>query len=63
MRALPAIWEKPGDFEAAVKALQDESAKLMQVAKSGDMGAIGAQVGALGKNSCGGCHNNFRKKK
>jgi cytochrome c556 len=62
-RALPAIWEKPDDFAASVKALQDESAKLMEVAKSSDMGAIGAQVGALGKNACGGCHNNFRKKK
>jgi cytochrome c556 len=62
-RALPAIWEKPDDFAASVKSLQDESAKLMEVAKAGDMGAIGAQVGALGKNSCGGCHNNFRKKR
>jgi cytochrome c556 len=62
-RALPAIWEKPGDFEASIKTLQDESAKLMTAAKSGDMGAIGAQVGALGKNACGGCHKAFRKKK
>jgi cytochrome c556 len=62
-RALMVIWEKPSDFQAAVKRLQDESAKLMQVAKSGDMGAIGAQVGALGKDGCGGCHKTFRKKK
>jgi cytochrome c556 len=61
-RALPAIWEKPAEFEAAVMSLQVESAKLMQVAKAGDMGAIGGQVGALGKNSCGGCHTDFRKK-
>lgn len=62
-RALPAIWEKRGDFEATVMVLQDESAKLAQVAKSGDMAAIGAQVGALGKNACGACHKAYRKKK
>ncbi len=63
-RALPAIWEQPAKFEAAVKALQDESAKLIEVAKAGgDMAAIGAQVGALGKNGCGGCHKSFRAEK
>ena len=62
-RALPAIWEQPAKFEAAVKALQDESAKLIEVAKGGDMAAIGAQVGALGKNGCGGCHKPFRAEK
>jgi cytochrome c556 len=62
-RALPAIWEKRGDFEAVVKVLQVESAKLAEVAKSGDMAAIGAQVGALGKNACGACHKAFRQKR
>ena len=62
-RALPVIWEKWSEFEGAVKTLQDESAKLVEVAKSGDAAAIGAQVGALGKNACGGCHKKFREEK
>ncbi len=61
-RALPVIWEKWSEFEAAVKALQDESAKLAQVAQSGDLAAIAAQTGQLGNNGCGGCHKTFRKK-
>ena len=27
------------------------------------MAAIGQQLGALGKNGCGGCHETFREKK
>jgi len=59
--ALPAIWDKSGEFKQAVERLESEAAKLAQVAKSGDEGAVKAQVGAVGK-SCGGCHENFRQK-
>ena len=61
--ALATIWEQPDDFTAAIKALEDESAKLIEVAGGGDPAATGAQVGALGKNGCGTCHETFRKKK
>lgn len=61
--ALPVIWEKWSDFQAAVKTLEAESAKLAQVAKTGDLAAIAAQTGQLGNNGCGGCHKMFRKKK
>ncbi len=61
-RALPAIWEKWSDFEAAVQKLSDESAKMAQVAEGGDVAAIGQQLGAVGKNGCGGCHETFRAK-
>lgn len=61
-RALPVIWEKWSDFEAAVDRLKSESAKLEELAKSGDREAIATQVGSLGKNGCGGCHTTFRKK-
>ncbi len=61
-RALPVIWEKWSDFEAAVDQLKTESAKLAEVAKGGDVTAIADQVGSLGKNGCGGCHTKFRKK-
>jgi cytochrome c556 len=59
--ALPAIWEKPGEFKQAADRLQNEAAKLVQVSKGGDEAAVKAQIGAVGK-SCGGCHESFREK-
>jgi cytochrome c556 len=61
--ALPAIWEKWSEFEQDAKAFEEESAKLAEVAAGGDMAAIGEQLGALGKQGCGGCHESFREKK
>lgn len=58
-RALPAIWKDWAKFEAAAKALADESAKLVKVAEGGDKDAIAKQIGATGK-ACGGCHKPFR---
>lgn len=60
--ALPVIWEKRAEFEKVIAGFQAEAAKLAEVAKGGDAGAIGDQLGALGKNGCGTCHKNFRKK-
>ena len=59
--ALPAVWEKPGEFKQAADRLQSEVAKLNQVAKGGDEAAVKAQLGAVGK-ACGGCHETFRQK-
>ena len=59
--ALPAVWEKAAEFKQAQERLENETAKLVQVAKSGDEGAIKAQIGATAK-SCGGCHETFRQK-
>ncbi len=61
-RALPEIWDDFSKFEAAAKAFEVESAKMVEVAASGDLGAIGGQVQNLGK-ACGGCHKPFRQKK
>ena len=58
-RALPALWEDMGKFDLAVKGLQDESAKMIEVAQGGDVAAIGAQLQNLGK-ACGACHKPFR---
>jgi len=60
--ALPAIWEKPAEFKQAAERLENESAKLAAVSKSGDEAAVKAQIGAVGK-ACGGCHDNFREKR
>ena len=50
--ALPAVWERWADLESAVKSLQDDSAKMMTVAESGDASAFRQQVGALRRNGC-----------
>lgn len=57
------IWEKWAEFEAAAKTLDDEAGKMMEAAETGDKGKIGAAMGSLGKNGCGGCHKVFREKK
>lgn len=60
--ALPVIWEQWSEFEEAAKAFEVESAKLAEVADDGDMTAIAQQLGVLGKQGCGGCHETFREK-
>jgi cytochrome c556 len=60
--ALPAIWEKWGDFEQVAMRFQEETAKLAEVAEAGDMAAIGQQLGVVGKEGCGACHESFREK-
>jgi cytochrome c556 len=60
--ALPAIWEKPAEFQKAVKALETAAPKLGAAAKSGDAAALKAAFGEVGK-ACKGCHDNFRMKK
>ena len=60
--ALPAIWEKWSDFEQAAQKFEEESAKFAEVAQAGDTAAIAQQLGALGKQGCGGCHQTFREK-
>lgn len=59
--ALPEIYSNQAKFKEAADRLQNETAKLAQMSKSGDENAIKAQLGAVGK-SCGGCHNDFRQK-
>jgi cytochrome c556 len=61
--ALPTIWEKWSEFEQVAMRFQEESAKLAEVAQGGDMAAIGQQLGVLGKQGCGACHETFREKK
>lgn len=53
------IWSQKDKFAAAVKAFEDESAKLVEVAKKGDVAAFKAQLGAVG-GTCGDCHDTFR---
>ena len=61
-RALPAIWEKPEDFAAKDRDLQQTAQALKAAADSGDMEAIKARFADLGK-TCKACHDTYRAEK
>ena len=57
--AKPDIWQKPDDFVVRDKAFQQAAAVFNAAAKSGDMTAIQARFGDLGK-TCKACHDSYR---
>jgi len=59
--ALPAIWEKPQDFQQKARDFQGAATAFNAAAKSGDMAAINKAFGDLGK-SCKACHDPYRAK-
>jgi cytochrome c556 len=59
--ALPVIWERWSEFEEAANAFEAESGKLVEAVESGDQTAIARQLGVLGKQGCGNCHETFRE--
>lgn len=61
-RALATIWERPDDFQQAITSLQEQSARMVEVAESGDQVAFAQQVGQLGQQGCGNCHEDFRQR-
>jgi len=56
--SLPEIWDNWADFEKAAKKFETTSAQFSKAAAGGDMAAMGAALGELGK-SCKGCHDDF----
>jgi cytochrome c556 len=58
-RALPEIWSKPADFEAAQKMLSDRAPKLLAAVKSKDVDAVKAAFKETG-GACKNCHDTFR---
>jgi cytochrome c556 len=60
-RALAAVYSDNAKWKEAAARLENETAKLYSMSRSGDEGAVKAQIGAVGK-ACGGCHDNFRQK-
>ncbi len=56
------IWQNWADFVAAADALVEPAQALEAAFDSGDKGAIGAAVKALGGQGCKGCHDKFREK-
>jgi cytochrome c556 len=58
-RALPVIWEKRADFNAAFAKMGADAKAAAEQVK--DVDSLKAAIGEVGKN-CGGCHNTYRKK-
>ncbi len=57
--ALPAIWDEPEKFSAAIKNSQEATVAFQKAVAGGDGEAIGAAFRTMGK-ACGGCHDDFR---
>lgn len=60
--ARPEIWSDWAKFEAAAADYGKAAANLATAADGNDPAAVGLAVRALGE-SCGGCHESFRKPK
>jgi cytochrome c556 len=58
-RALPEIWTKPADFEAAQKMLSDRAPKLLAAVKAKDIDTVMAAFRETG-GACKNCHDTFR---
>lgn len=58
-KAKADIWEKPERFQAAMATLQAETAKLAEIARSGDEGSFKKQFLAVNQ-ACKDCHETFR---
>ena len=58
-RAKAGIWQKPQDFAAKDDAFQTAARAFKAAADSGDVAAIKAQAGELGK-ACKACHDPYR---
>ncbi|WP_163850353.1 c-type cytochrome [Pseudooceanicola aestuarii] len=58
-RALPAIWENPEDFDAAIAAMT-EAASDMQAAAGQDLATLQGAMRGIG-GACGACHKEFRQ--
>jgi len=60
-KAKPEIWQDLDDFKAKMDKMNQETAKLSQVAQNGDFETLKAQVGETGK-ACKACHDKYRNK-
>ena len=58
--AKPEIWTDADKFRTAITRMQDEMVKLNAAAKGGNIDAIKAASGEVGK-ACKGCHDDFRR--
>lgn len=56
------IWSDPAKFKQAIEKMQSEAELLAAAVGEGNVDQIPGRVKALGQ-SCGGCHESFRKPK
>ncbi len=59
--AKPEIWQKRAEFEGLAKKLQAGAEKLRDAARAKDTASVDATMKDLGRETCGACHNAFRK--
>ena len=59
-KAEPKIWTEMDKFRAAASKMQEEMVKMNAAAKTGNVDAIKAAVGATGQ-ACKACHDSYRK--
>jgi len=59
-KAEPKIWTEMDKFRAAAAKMQEEMTKLNAAAKTGNVDAIKAAVGATAQ-ACKACHDSYRK--
>jgi cytochrome c556 len=60
-KAKPEIWSKADKFKEANDNMEKETAKLAELAKSGNFDALKDQYGKMQK-TCKACHEEFKKK-
>ncbi len=60
-KARPEIWQDREKFDRSLDDSISKARALAMAAEGGDMAAVGAALGALGK-SCSACHKSFRIK-
>jgi len=57
--AKPAIWQEMAEFRHDAAELEQQSAKLAELARKGDAKAFDEQFKVVGE-TCNDCHNSFR---
>jgi cytochrome c556 len=60
-KALPEVWKEPAKFKQHEDALMNVTPKLVIAAKTGELAALKAAVGEVGR-ACNDCHDDFREK-
>jgi len=60
-KAKPEIWSKADKFKEVNERFESETAKLAELAKSGDFDAVKEQYGKISK-TCKSCHDDFKNK-
>lgn len=58
--ALPIIWAQWDKFKELTQVLSMEATRLQKIISRDDKTLIQRQIGIIGKNTCGACHDPYR---